>query len=966
MAILATLLRLPKDHPRLVRAATICMTIVECLALILYSVSTLPESRDISSTIWLVLDAVFAAFFTLDVAVRLALEQSLRRFLQSPVNIGYLISLVPFYASIALGGRVSEFGFYVNLLQTVRAVRVLNLGRHFASTQVLLVAARKSASVLTVPAFILSLFSVLAGATLFLLEKGTTDEATGLRVVTNNHGETVEATFTDIMNAGYFVVVTLTTVGFGDQVPNTTPGRMVTMVVVVFGMIFLAMPLTIVGNNFYDAWEAMHPSPASSVWSRKDDLQRSLYQMGVTIASARDQLVRVRLSAEEAVAAQKAAAEAAEKRKRQRMKKAAASSRSVALMAVEHATLSDDERDADMDAAVVPLLPSARLPKLPKLPASTGKPAAASEAAAAVVRSSSASRSWMKLAKKRAELLHLAPAAPVTPAISTASMLVVARTLKLLLKDFELFTSVTNSFQRTKDESAYAARKKTRRRSSRHGIALPGVDLAARVMTNVKKLKEIAESERHQAELAAMPRMQRLRRRLADLLQDRSSTAGRLLFGTFVTSSLLSVVFFCLQTSNSRSSAALYQYSEAVFLSLFTAEFLLRLLASDCSKQFWLLSSTYVDLLSTLPVLLELALSGSFSMDFTGPFSVLQFLHVFRCVRTIRLVRYFNLQSTILASALMRSYHALQMPFFFLAVFSFIFASVLYALERGTWDSAKQAWIAVDGNRSEFTDLIRAMWFVLVTMSSVGYGNVVPLTMMGRAVTVIVMLFGVLYLAMPLTIVGSNFWIAWRREVFDDDGLGRAIMLSASEARVIDQFVRVTRALRVKFHKSALHALLRRQAGGSLKHRTPPAASPSATPSAKKKAIAPHAPALARVEAEGSIELIRMGSDAAIAIPRALFHAVSYSPRDDMGGEADCEDEPSSPMSRHSATVAPSPAAAGRYAATDASSEDSSESVPTEVQLEEAEELFRLLTIMADKYMYVNGVVHRLLFDRKQ
>ena len=50
----------------------------------------------------------------------------------------------------------------------------------------------------------------------------------------------------------YFMMVTMTTTGYGDQYPSTTLGKIIAAFSAVFGILFLAMPLTIVGNAFYN------------------------------------------------------------------------------------------------------------------------------------------------------------------------------------------------------------------------------------------------------------------------------------------------------------------------------------------------------------------------------------------------------------------------------------------------------------------------------------------------------------------------------------------------------------------------------------------------------------------------------------------------------------------------------------------------------------------------------------------
>ena len=64
----------------------------------------------------------------------------------------------------------------------------------------------------------------------------------------------MEPAFHSIPHAIWFMLVTMTTVGYGDVSPNTEMGRMITVLAMVFGVLFLSMPLAIVGNNFCNIW----------------------------------------------------------------------------------------------------------------------------------------------------------------------------------------------------------------------------------------------------------------------------------------------------------------------------------------------------------------------------------------------------------------------------------------------------------------------------------------------------------------------------------------------------------------------------------------------------------------------------------------------------------------------------------------------------------------------------------------
>jgi hypothetical protein len=70
--------------------------------------------------------------------------------------------------------------------------------------------------------------------------------------------------------------------------------------------------------------------------------------------------------------------------------------------------------------------------------------------------------------------------------------------------------------------------------------------------------------------------------------------------------------------------------------------------------------------------------------------------------------------------------------------------------------------IDINGDISQFPDIYQCMWFFVVTVTSVGYGDISPVTTAGKALTVIGMLFGAVYLAMPLSLVGGEYFSLWK------------------------------------------------------------------------------------------------------------------------------------------------------------------------------------------------------------
>jgi len=129
--------------------------------------------------------------------------------------------------------------------------------------------------------------------------------------------------------------------------------------------------------------------------------------------------------------------------------------------------------------------------------------------------------------------------------------------------------------------------------------------------------------------------------------------------------------------------------------------------------------------------------------------SLFEVVKALRMLRLMKLARQYD-ESIILIKAVRASWLALGVPFFFLAVALSLFASILYFCEK-----------MEDPDNANFNNIPHSMWFMAVTMTTVGYGDVSPSTIVGRVITSFAMIFGVLFLSMPLAIVGNNFCDIW-------------------------------------------------------------------------------------------------------------------------------------------------------------------------------------------------------------
>eukprot|EP00908_Phaeocystis_cordata_P000195 Transcript_10200.p1 GENE.Transcript_10200~~Transcript_10200.p1 ORF type:complete len:463 (-),score=201.50 Transcript_10200:1535-2923(-) len=157
-----------------------------------------------------------------------------------------------------------------------------------------------------------------------------------------------------------------------------------------------------------------------------------------------------------------------------------------------------------------------------------------------------------------------------------------------------------------------------------------------------------------------------------------------------------------------------------------------------------------VDLVAIAPWYLEM-------MGLVGSGSAV--LRVFRLARVIRIFKLGKYAAGLqmFSRTLLSSADALFLMAFFLTIATVLFSSMMYFAERGSWSVAEQKWLTDGGDESQFTSIPETFWWCIVTITTVGYGDVVPVTLSGKLVAVGTMAAGVLTIALPVSIVGANF-----------------------------------------------------------------------------------------------------------------------------------------------------------------------------------------------------------------
>ncbi|KAJ7164776.1 hypothetical protein C8R43DRAFT_1122653 [Mycena crocata] len=262
------------------------------------------------------------------------------------------------------------------------------------------------------------------------------------------------------------------------------------------------------------------------------------------------------------------------------------------------------------------------------------------------------------------------------------------------------------------------------------------------------------------------------RRNLYALLEQPTSSDSAFLVHVLMTALIVvSAIVTVLETVPAFHSikTSVWFGLETSLVALFTIEYIARCLAwsgSWMSLFRWVVSFFgIIDLLSVAPYYIELLLLQDTSVFFR--FSILRMFRLLRVFRPFRSNNTVLLTIEVMYISVRQSQHALFALGFFVIMVLTVFSTLLYFAERGTWDDILDTFINTDGDPSQFASIPAAAWFVLVTITTVGYGEITPRSFLGRLVTLPLLVFGLLLIALPSFVLGREFSLVWERMTRD-------------------------------------------------------------------------------------------------------------------------------------------------------------------------------------------------------
>lgn len=236
-----------------------------------------------------------------------------------------------------------------------------------------------------------------------------------------------------------------------------------------------------------------------------------------------------------------------------------------------------------------------------------------------------------------------------------------------------------------------------------------------------------------------------VRHRLHEIIFEADTPGGRLFDLILILSILTSVVAVMLdsiQQINERYGTALYLI-EWTFTILFSIEYILRLISVHNARNYATSFYGIVDLLAVLPTYLSLILPGSQYL------LVIRILRVLRIFRVLKLVKYLG-EADLLMQALRASRRKITVFLFTVLILVIIFGSMMYIIE---------------GEANGFTSIPRSIYWCIVTLTTVGYGDISPQTPLGQTIAAVIMIMGYGIIAVPTGIVTVELGQAFRRRV---------------------------------------------------------------------------------------------------------------------------------------------------------------------------------------------------------
>ena len=228
--------------------------------------------------------------------------------------------------------------------------------------------------------------------------------------------------------------------------------------------------------------------------------------------------------------------------------------------------------------------------------------------------------------------------------------------------------------------------------------------------------------------------------RLHEIIYESEKPEGKAFDIALLVCILISILVVILDSVESlhQRYGTLFYILEWVFTFLFTIEYILRLISINKPWRYVFSGFGIIDLLAIIPSYLSILVAGSQSL------MVLRALRLLRVFRIFRLVHFLS-EMRFLSVAVLNSLRKISIFIFFVLTLVVILGSIIYLVE---------------GPESGFTSIPQSIYWAIVTITTVGYGDMTPATALGKFIASFIMLLGYGIIAVPTGIVTTEMAMA--------------------------------------------------------------------------------------------------------------------------------------------------------------------------------------------------------------
>ena len=226
------------------------------------------------------------------------------------------------------------------------------------------------------------------------------------------------------------------------------------------------------------------------------------------------------------------------------------------------------------------------------------------------------------------------------------------------------------------------------------------------------------------------------KQRLHEIIYEADTSEGKLFDVVLLIAIIASIILVMLESVDSFDAKYhdFLNISEWIITILFSIEYILRIISIKKPLKYIFSFYGIIDLLSTIPKYLSFILVGSHSLV------ALRALRLLRIFRILKLGRYIGASNRLLV-ALKASKAKIAVFLFFVVILCVILGTVMYMVE---------------GADNGFTSIPRSVYWAIVTLTTVGYGDIAPHTPLGQFIASIIMILGYGIIAIPTGIVSSE------------------------------------------------------------------------------------------------------------------------------------------------------------------------------------------------------------------